>query len=119
MIRRPPRSTLFPYTTLFRSRDPRDVEPQRPERGDQLERHTENGVTPRRPIPQRQCTGRVTACQGIASVEVRGEAGREWASLPTGEPGQRGGVAGGAPPPARGEPGGGGGGGGGPAGGRP
>src|SRR5258708_29187477 len=30
MIRRPPRSTLFPYTTLFRSRDPagrRDIEP--------------------------------------------------------------------------------------------
>src|SRR3712207_8250043 len=24
MIRRPPRSTLFPYTTLFRSRDVRD-----------------------------------------------------------------------------------------------
>src|SRR3712207_7272313 len=24
MIRRPPRSTLFPYTTLFRSRDERD-----------------------------------------------------------------------------------------------
>src|SRR3712207_7218420 len=24
MIRRPPRSTLFPYTTLFRSRDPAD-----------------------------------------------------------------------------------------------
>src|SRR3712207_8348922 len=24
MIRRPPRSTLFPYTTLFRSRHPRD-----------------------------------------------------------------------------------------------
>src|SRR3712207_7459141 len=24
MIRRPPRSTLFPYTTLFRSRQPRD-----------------------------------------------------------------------------------------------
>src|SRR3712207_6969305 len=30
MIRRPPRSTLFPYTTLFRSRDPRI--------GDRLER---------------------------------------------------------------------------------
>src|SRR5690242_21306072 len=29
MIRRPPRSTLFPYTTLFRSRFPRtDVEKQ-------------------------------------------------------------------------------------------
>src|SRR3712207_8838853 len=26
MIRRPPRSTLFPYTTLFRSRRPRRVE---------------------------------------------------------------------------------------------
>src|SRR5258708_21574589 len=25
MIRRPPRSTLFPYTTLFRSRIPEDV----------------------------------------------------------------------------------------------
>src|SRR2546428_7555150 len=25
MIRRPPRSTLFPYTTLFRSRRPRNV----------------------------------------------------------------------------------------------
>src|SRR2546430_8430033 len=25
MIRRPPRSTLFPYTTLFRSRTPEDV----------------------------------------------------------------------------------------------
>src|SRR3712207_8376489 len=25
MIRRPPRSTLFPYTTLFRSREPEEV----------------------------------------------------------------------------------------------
>src|SRR3712207_8579101 len=30
MIRRPPRSTLFPYTTLFRSRD--DVDRGRPRR---------------------------------------------------------------------------------------
>src|SRR2546427_5287210 len=29
MIRRPPRSTLFPYTTLFRSRE-RDLGPQLP-----------------------------------------------------------------------------------------
>src|SRR5260370_14711317 len=28
MIRRPPRSTLFPYTTLFRSSDPRKQAPQ-------------------------------------------------------------------------------------------
>src|SRR2546425_12071748 len=27
MIRRPPRSTLFPYTTLFRSREPPGKEP--------------------------------------------------------------------------------------------
>src|SRR3989442_10731261 len=27
MIRRPPRSTLFPYTTLFRSRPPRRTDP--------------------------------------------------------------------------------------------
>src|SRR2546422_2605757 len=30
MIRRPPRSTLFPYTTLFRSRTGRRVEWRRP-----------------------------------------------------------------------------------------
>src|SRR3712207_9136111 len=29
MIRRPPRSTLFPYTTLFRSQEPED-EPEEP-----------------------------------------------------------------------------------------
>src|SRR5205085_5878237 len=34
MIRRPPRSTLFPYTTLFRSRrsSPTAVAPRRPRR---------------------------------------------------------------------------------------
>src|SRR2546422_1946617 len=30
MIRRPPRSTLFPYTTLFRSRGPHDSDPHGP-----------------------------------------------------------------------------------------
>src|SRR2546421_5638301 len=29
MIRRPPRSTLFPYTTLFRSKPQRDTAPRR------------------------------------------------------------------------------------------
>src|SRR3989442_7361123 len=33
MIRRPPRSTLFPYTTLFRSPEP-DRQDQRPVRGE-------------------------------------------------------------------------------------
>src|SRR2546429_3488165 len=30
MIRRPPRSTLFPYTTLFRSRQEKDAAPAKP-----------------------------------------------------------------------------------------
>src|SRR3712207_7326048 len=34
MIRRPPRSTLFPYTTLFRSRDRARIEPQAARAGD-------------------------------------------------------------------------------------
>src|SRR2546430_5357126 len=34
MIRRPPRSTLFPYTTLFRSRLPGRLEPRAAHRGD-------------------------------------------------------------------------------------
>src|SRR3712207_8514821 len=32
MIRRPPRSTLFPYTTLFRSRERAQHEPEHPRR---------------------------------------------------------------------------------------
>src|SRR3712207_8685522 len=51
MIRRPPRSTLFPYTTLFRSRllalravgDPDDLVEQR--------RHRRSPPSPRRPPP--------------------------------------------------------------------
>src|SRR3712207_8965636 len=34
MIRRPPRSTLFPYTTLFRSHDRRDQHEVRQDRAD-------------------------------------------------------------------------------------
>src|SRR2546422_5498926 len=44
MIRRPPRSTLFPYTTLFRSRVHRDAETRR---------------RPRRTAPQRPRLDRV------------------------------------------------------------
>src|SRR2546425_5829655 len=38
MIRRPPRSTLFPYTTLFRSVADRDVDAPFPGRREQRER---------------------------------------------------------------------------------
>src|SRR3712207_8958905 len=48
MIRRPPRSTLFPYTTLFRSADPqRLVEGERHHRVDQQRRAGEGGRGPR------------------------------------------------------------------------
>src|SRR5256884_2159328 len=40
MIRRPPRSTLFPYTTLFRSHDRREIAERR-QRGEVPQRHHE------------------------------------------------------------------------------
>src|SRR3712207_7078806 len=45
MIRRPPRSTLFPYTTLFRSE---------PEGGDRRQRNGERGDHRCAPIAQEQ-----------------------------------------------------------------
>src|SRR3712207_7373908 len=50
MIRRPPRSTLFPYTTLFRSDDvrlPRAARAAGPPRGDPLRA----APGPHRPVP--------------------------------------------------------------------
>src|SRR5256885_6171186 len=55
MIRRPPRSTLFPYTTLFRSEEPRRVEPRneprneprsQPARTERSEEHTSELQSP-------------------------------------------------------------------------
>src|SRR2546430_9298237 len=39
MIRRPPRSTLFPYTTLFRSRDIRSTAPRQSNHGSERLQH--------------------------------------------------------------------------------
>src|SRR3712207_8175715 len=65
MIRRPPRSTLFPYTTLFRSerRQPGDVEVERRQLvgpGDARRRRREvlaAAVAPRRQRAERQADG--------------------------------------------------------------
>src|SRR3712207_7455467 len=45
MIRRPPRSTLFPYTTLFRSL-------RRPARADELDRRVHAAMVVRAPAPR-------------------------------------------------------------------
>src|SRR3712207_7166148 len=50
MIRRPPRSTLFPYTTLFRSAALLDLQPQRV--GEAL-----HGVLARRVVPLQRIAG--------------------------------------------------------------
>src|SRR3712207_8321497 len=57
MIRRPPRSTLFPYTTLFRSRelDGREVGDRR-ERAGAADLH-DDGLDPRRRLPRRLFVG--------------------------------------------------------------
>src|SRR3712207_8242792 len=47
MIRRPPRSTLFPYTTLFRSEDAQDCWQQRQGRRDR-DKHHEDASDPYR-----------------------------------------------------------------------
>src|SRR3712207_7537899 len=47
MIRRPPRSTLFPYTTLFRSRDRRRDPPDRRVGAPERPRHPQRA--PRQP----------------------------------------------------------------------
>src|SRR2546426_7711729 len=64
MIRRPPRSTLFPYTTLFRSHH--DLEP--------------HGHPPRRAAPfrhRRQDDRRATARVVVRPGRDRGPAGRD------------------------------------------
>src|SRR2546422_5430634 len=52
MIRRPPRSTLFPYTTLFRSSRPARALPRRRAGGERRQRHV------RRRRPRRRDHGR-------------------------------------------------------------
>src|SRR5256884_7598403 len=51
MIRRPPRSTLFPYTTLFRSEDclTRSVQPRPGTREDPGDRAGDPGDVPQQP----------------------------------------------------------------------
>src|SRR2546425_950313 len=72
MIRRPPRSTLFPYTTLFRSDQPRDAQVvgthERPESAPEQPVVHEQQV---RALRRRQPDGRVTQVHGGGEVSHR------------------------------------------------
>src|SRR2546427_4805330 len=67
MIRRPPRSTLFPYTTLSRSRDRAGAHPTGHRRGTEVPRHG------RWPLGLSR-HDRVEECRGAARAVPRGGA---------------------------------------------
>src|SRR3712207_8497529 len=76
MIRRPPRSTLFPYTTLFRS-EPREAENGREGKGQDKgsrrrykRRRGEKGRGPR-PAEERRCQGRGRSEEHTAELQSR------------------------------------------------
>src|SRR3712207_9395732 len=72
MIRRPPRSTLFPYTTLFRSGLVRDLAKQVPE-GDVHGRVAPRlGPTARVAEVAVELPGVLVDAQGILSEQIRG-----------------------------------------------
>src|SRR3712207_9228999 len=63
MIRRPPRSTLFPYTTLFRSRQRRDGVP--------VLRRRLRAHLPRRPRAERDLVRGRPRAAGLEAAPVR------------------------------------------------
>src|SRR2546429_5379243 len=65
MIRRPPRSTLFPYTTLFRSAPP-----------------SVRAATPCRPRVRRAAAGHAW-CGGFRAAPVSGGTGEDTSELPS------------------------------------
>src|SRR5215213_5239472 len=77
MIRRPPRSTLFPYTTLFRPDRHRDAgQPARQRRlhalrGDDVPRRPGAGVRARRARVPRRRSGRRAGLRPLRAPDVR------------------------------------------------
>src|SRR2546430_17277091 len=76
MIRRPPRSTLFPYTTLFRSQPAREEQedaPDSPERaGEPAPETAEHTLSPQM---------RRSPCRGTETVSVNAWAESSWAKM--------------------------------------
>src|SRR5574340_1580628 len=85
MIRRPPRSTLFPYTTLFRSHGCPPARRQRtaPRRAaggqGRSEEHTSELQSPKdlvcRLLLEKKKEGRGAACEGLRSIAGAGGGG--------------------------------------------
>src|SRR3989454_8123154 len=69
MIRRPPRSTLFPYTTLFRSHFGDEYAGVRDEITPRLAQQREPGLLDRR----RHCVGEVARTRRLLVVVARSE----------------------------------------------
>src|SRR3712207_8601872 len=70
MIRRPPRSTLFPYTTLFRSTTSRACWPAWRRRSPA---RTARGGTPAARSPSRATAGQVQGAETCAGLRQRSE----------------------------------------------
>src|SRR2546422_1464673 len=77
MIRRPPRSTLFPYTTLFRSgkgfrhHGAEDAEITVPEEADEwAERHQQRGIPARQSVNRDRKSTRLNSSHGYISYAV-------------------------------------------------
>src|SRR2546427_5401828 len=73
MIRRPPRSTLFPYTTLFRSPQPIADDNHRPLIGDAVFLGHEPAAERRREVKHRE----VVARHNLAPHDLRAVGGAE------------------------------------------
>src|SRR3712207_7911907 len=69
MIRRPPRSTLFPYTTLFRSRAPGEISVERTD----FREHTATSVS--KPLAKhvRPSKASIRQVARLAGVSIRSE----------------------------------------------
>src|SRR2546430_15628824 len=79
MIRRPPRSTLFPYTTLFRSHVGTPAARHRPGGDDPLRRGIEHGDAPRPVAAARSGIPAAIADVHPAPVPAGGDAVRAFA----------------------------------------
>src|SRR2546425_8163865 len=70
MIRRPPRSTLFPYTTLFRS-NPRGDGPRRPRRHPPEHHHRDRRIAYCAPRPGPRSEEHTSELQSLAYLVCR------------------------------------------------